>query len=828
MSNTISLIYHCRNWYLKGRLGRFNITIFIGPLTGTHRHLHIPRRFLSFRDRHSDDLARFTVSPELQDFLASLSGVIVTVVPDCYRPWTKESQSHLDLKATSPTFVTTNKLGEPLWTDINAHVVFHGNLHNPCKVVAIGHVKRSGRPGSQPEKISENHFSSPTGIAIVQHAGKEHAIVADSGNKALRMITNVASLKTKKVVYDLNLSNVKKGTFKPLAVAVKEECKVFVSSSLNQQICLFEVNPEKGDATCIMKINNQGIIAAGGLAYLSDTDELLVANDENLLLIHPRVSGSRRDEVLQITLSTATSFADVAVSESGKIGISDREEGCVRIYEKNGDLFELLDTLGDPDAEYSMDGASDIVLLEEPLGTTFPEDNTMYICCYRGGLKLYTGTSFAIDYCREVDKLYLAAGYEGRDGVLSFATKLEKIKETAAFMEEMNTYLQIRTGRKYITTEHGGVFPHTLACLKETCKSITLTVAVMEERGCDTKTLNFYSLCNESPVEHGFGLGVQQGQYHVLSHQQYAAQKVTSCDNLIRQCCKNKFSFPVRTRSQYKEPLSFNITAQEVFSTRRMIQPKKEKKDASFKELKKDLDELDLYSKQFRPQPRQAVRDKYKAKPGFAPSVTSFRRVIEDEPEKELASLFEVNIAGISTTDEPRSILETGDLVVVLAPDDSPDEWWLFQITRDHFKAGKWDPVYGRWLERESTDENGHQLFSPGATNNLQMINILKDDMECPFIIIEEYYDTVGAAGVVLNAEACSRLDELAELANRNDEEEPDEPDEPNELEEPEVDAESSDEEQQPEQELLGTRRHHLRGRFGQNFKSYKDMIKGN
>ena len=148
MSNTISLIYHCRNWYLKGRLGRFNITIFIGPLTGTHRHLHIPRRFLSFRDRHSDDLARFTVSPELQDFLASLSGVIVTVVPDCYRPWTKESQSHLDLKATSPTFVTTNKLGEPLWTDINAHVVFHGNLHNPCKVVAIGHVKRSGRPGS--------------------------------------------------------------------------------------------------------------------------------------------------------------------------------------------------------------------------------------------------------------------------------------------------------------------------------------------------------------------------------------------------------------------------------------------------------------------------------------------------------------------------------------------------------------------------------------------------------------------------------------------------------------------------------------------------------
>ena len=190
--------------------------------------------------------------------------------------------------------------------------------------------------------------------------------------------------------------------------------------------------------------------------------------------------------------------------------------------------------------------------------------------------------------------------------------------------------------------------------------------------------------------------------------------------------------------------------------------------------------------------------------------------------------MFEVNVVGISTTDEPRSILETGDLVGVLAPDDSPDEWWLFQITRDHFKAGKWDPVYGRWLELESTDKNGHQLFSPGATNNLQMINILKDDMECPFIIIEEYYDTVGAAGVVLNAEACSRLDELAELANRNDEEEPDEPDEPNELEEPEVDAESSDEEQQPEQELLGTRRHHLRGRFGQNFKSYKDMIKGN
>ena len=148
----------------------------------------------------------------------------------------------------------------------------------------------------------------------------------------------------------------------------------------------------------------------------------------------------------------------------------------------------------------------------------------------------------------------------------------------------------------------------------------------MRRQGCDIDDLNFYSFSNEGPVEHGIGHGVQQGQYSVLSHEEYVCQKVRSCNDMICQCCETNFDYPICTRRQYKEPLLFNVSAEEVFTMREKVlanKPKKKRKKKSA-ELRRDLKELKGISKYFRPQPTQTVRDKYKAMPGFAPTVVIF------------------------------------------------------------------------------------------------------------------------------------------------------------------------------------------------------------
>ena len=55
-----------------------------------------------------------------------------------------------------------------------------------------------------------------------------------------------------------------------------------------------------------------------------------------------------------------------------------------------------------------------------------------------------------------------------------------------------------------------------------------------DTEGLEKNNLNFYSFTNESAVEHCFTSGVQQTQYSVLRHNQYARQKVDSGANQVR------------------------------------------------------------------------------------------------------------------------------------------------------------------------------------------------------------------------------------------------------------------------------------------------------
>ena len=249
------------------------------------------RLFLAFRDRHSDKMALQTVSPARQKLLKEIKAILVTVVPDCYRPWTLETQSHATLKAFSPTYVALNKMSEPLWTDINHHMVYYGNRHNPCKLIDMGKSEVSGSASPTEVSTSAAWFNKPAGIVVIEFKKKEYAIIADSGNNALRMVKTVSSQRGKKSVITLKCSNMPKAALKLVALTKRRDCEICASSVVGKCILLLEITPEAGKAVCKMKIDGQGLRRPTGLWYEESTDELLVANHDNLLVLRKQSLG---------------------------------------------------------------------------------------------------------------------------------------------------------------------------------------------------------------------------------------------------------------------------------------------------------------------------------------------------------------------------------------------------------------------------------------------------------------------------------------------------------------------------------------------------------
>ena len=126
-------------------------------------------------------------------------------------------------------------------------------------------------------------------------------------------------------------------------------------------------------------------------------------------------------------------------------------------------------------------------------------------------------------------------------------------------------------------------------------------------------------------MEHGFGNTVQQSQYNALSHRQYAVQKVNDTHDFIRKRCETPFNYPISVRKQYQEPKRFNIAAEEIIKVQQQVieNRSKQTKPKKTPQLRKDLKELERLSHLLRPQPIQSVRERYKSKSGFAPTVTS-------------------------------------------------------------------------------------------------------------------------------------------------------------------------------------------------------------
>ena len=131
--------------------------------------------------------------------------------------------------------------------------------------------------------------------------------------------------------------------------------------------------------------------------------------------------------------------------------------------------------------------------------------------------------------------------------------------QCSSFLESVNRNRQQALGKEHVSTEQGALYPNTLVCLSESIKVIREVAVRLQEDGLDTEMLDLHAFMNESAVEHSFAAGVQQTQYRVLTHEQYAKHKVGSAESLILililNTHKNMATTPVKSLTAIRHPL---------------------------------------------------------------------------------------------------------------------------------------------------------------------------------------------------------------------------------------------------------------------------------
>ena len=100
-----AFVSYMRNWWLTDNTGVCNIALLCSLLTSNDQSQPIDRKILNYRDRHSDYVACTTVNEDVINLLADAELVTATLFPDPFRPWSTESQSHVELKAFTPYYI---------------------------------------------------------------------------------------------------------------------------------------------------------------------------------------------------------------------------------------------------------------------------------------------------------------------------------------------------------------------------------------------------------------------------------------------------------------------------------------------------------------------------------------------------------------------------------------------------------------------------------------------------------------------------------------------------------------------------------------------------
>lgn len=710
--------------------------------------------------------------------------------------------------------------------------------------------------------LSKASFSHPAGIDVMvcSQQKKEICFVADQGNNVIRFIDGVKSINCPKLVGTLKIHPVPE-KWRPEGLAVINDTTLAITSCTILGLVRLDKSLLNGQLIKIVS----NLRSPRGLCLHPRKPNSIIVADENVVKEINTIS----KETAVVAQGFHTAF-DISVTANGQIGITDVGSHKVNLLEWTDDegIWVKSTVIGSGKAG-CRDGNATTAELHEPTGITF-DMNSALICCIggrnHGCIKLYSQLGFAAEFMSNIRGIYDAIGFLPKKEhnmkrksystpILPFKDGIKKLASSLAFMETIMSKRKLHLQKRCLDGSDGSFYTQTLEGFAESVTSLQCHSSAFEELNIDTANINLYAFTNESRKEHNFAKHKQSGQYRHPTMQQYSCAKGCEEQEIIKKLCSCPHSYHTNAFQAYqathRSPLSSISVIKEYREIKDSLQPEKEiLTEEECNALKEDLQKARVMNKLTKALPTQNVRDVYRTRCGYAPCIieqvdaTLFHE--EDGHERYYPSFQQLMNELNKNTDNNDEVgtqiarnndysLLAGDIVAVNPGTEngipSGDKWWLLQVNKalPSNKCSSGCHVSVFWLEMlpsSQQPENGCALKLQKGSAKTYYGSLIKKN-EKPVVIPIEQLESGWQDGAVvykLSQEFVHNLNGISDDFRSTLSTKPDDS-------ESQSDSGSEDEETTRElahfvqEEVLQlSRRRIIRGREGQNIRSYAEL----
>ena len=512
---------------------------------------NIPHAALAFTDKHSDEDAYKMVSKELLEILirryvATSTRICVSKLPEAYLGVLKAAKKQPSLDDMKLIDVAVNRQGHIIISDIGCHVLRVGlnRIPEPFGILAGMEGETVYEEGGT--SLAGARFDHPAGLLIVPRTEKgkqkEDLIVCNSGGGCLYLISGIHDLNAKcakNKIFKINVGGLGEhaGDFKPWAISrASNRSQLFVSNAnaIGNEIYRIKTGEfSRGGRGALIGLGTFMVVQT--ITSITHNVWGLAFDDDVGLLAAGGSKVSRLDVVdantVPVTFASANDATSVRIfvdkGDKQSIAVVDHAAHVIRIYDTEGTPLETWGMDARPDM---LDGPVKFCRFCSPTAIAFiPAGRAAYVICLRR-VAYVTHLDFGVEMMKAILNIYKASCFVPASTKPPYAAVLRAntLGNAVTQLRSASDMLCGWVSKRSVVVGHrvkgldGCASQRTVERIGELAHQLQMLLSYWTRtQGHTAANWPAKPFTNEARIEHEHSTPISNGQYRVLTPQQY-------------------------------------------------------------------------------------------------------------------------------------------------------------------------------------------------------------------------------------------------------------------------------------------------------------------